>query len=279
MGVMAAPSKTDEWINAAEAVRLLRPAFDGSAYSAQMAICKRAHSGLVRARAKRFMVDDKAGDDYHVPKTFWHEEGHFARTPDWITGDFETWVERGEVRLRAFGVSFSRADIEKMIPASVSPVTTTAVAGPIGFRDVFIVHGHNDPAKTEVARLIEHAGLNPVILHEQPNAGRTIIEKFEAHGRSAGFAVVLLTPDDVGGPSAAELHPRARQNVIGEMFWFAGRIGRQRVCALKKGAVEIPSDFAGVTYTEMDDRGAWKQELLRELSAAGFKVDWQKALA
>jgi predicted nucleotide-binding protein len=144
---------------------------------------------------------------------------------------------------------------------------------------VLIVHGHDDPAKMEVARLITRAGLNAVILHEQANAGRTIIEKFEEHGGSAGFAVVLLTPDDVGGPDRERLRPRARQNVIGEMFWFAGKLSRQRVCALKKGDVEMPSDFAGVGYTEMDDRGAWKTELLKELDAAGYEVDWRKALA
>src|SRR5499433_4198252 len=71
----------------------------------------------------------------------------------------------------------------------------------------------------EVAHLIERAGLNAVILHEKPNAGRTIIEKFEKHGGSAGFAVVLLTPNDVGGPNREQPRPRARQNVIGEMFW------------------------------------------------------------
>jgi predicted nucleotide-binding protein len=144
---------------------------------------------------------------------------------------------------------------------------------------VFIVHGHDGPAKIEVARLIERAGLNAIILHERPNAGRTIIEKFEDHGASSGFAVVILTPDDVGGPNPNDLHPRARQNVIGEMFWFAGRLGRNRVCALRKGDIEMPSDFAGIVYTDMDDRGAWKHELLRELQAAGYKVDWGKALA
>jgi predicted nucleotide-binding protein len=144
-------------------------------------------------------------------------------------------------------------------------------------KDVFIVHGHDDPAKMEVARLIERAGLNVKILHEQPNEGRTIIEKFERYAGLAGFAVVLLTPDDVGGADRERLRPRARQNVIGEMFWFAGKLGRQRVCALKKGDVEMPSDFAGVGYTEMDDRGAWKTELLKELDAAGYEVDWRKA--
>src|SRR6516162_4191419 len=146
-------------------------------------------------------------------------------------------------------------------------------------KDVFIVHGHDDPAKMEVARLIERAGLNVKILHGQPNEGRTIIEKFEKYAGLAGFAVVLLTPDDVGGPDRENLRRRARQNVIGEMSWFAGKLGRQRVCALKKGDVEMPSDFAGVGYTEMDDREAWKTKLLRELDAAGYEVDWRKALA
>jgi predicted nucleotide-binding protein len=146
--------------------------------------------------------------------------------------------------------------------------------------EIFIVHGRDSPAKIEVARLIERAGLKAIILHEQPNQGRTIIEKFEAHGGAAAFAVIVVTPDDVGGLDQEHLQRRARQNVIGEMFWFAGRLGRDRVCALKRGDVEMPSDFAGVGYTEMDDRGAWKQELLRELQAAGYKnLDWGSALA
>ena len=62
------------------------------------------------------------------------------------------------------------------------------------------------------------------------------------------------------------------------MFWFAGRLGRDRVCALKRGDLEIPSDFAGVVYTDMDQRGAWKAALLRELANAGYTVDWPKAL-
>ena len=151
---------------------------------------------------------------------------------------------------------------------------------PIETDEIFIVHGHDSPAKNEVARLIERAGLRAVILHEQANQGRTIIEKFEDHGGAAGFAVIVLTPDDVGGIDADHLEPRARQNVIGEMFWFAGRLSRQRVCALKRGNIEMPSDFAGIGYVDMDDRGAWKMELLKELQAAGYtKIDWGKALA
>lgn len=75
--------------------------------------------------------------------------------------------------------------------------------------EIFIVHGHDDAAKTEVALFVERAGLKPIILHEQPNQGRTIIEKFEKHGATASFAIIILTPDDVGGVSADQLAPRA----------------------------------------------------------------------
>ena len=150
--------------------------------------------------------------------------------------------------------------------------------------DIFVVHGHDEAAKEQVARVIQRAGFNPVILHEQPNGGNTIIEKFEKHGSAAGFAVIIATPDDVGGlavrpPDQPELSPRARQNVIGEMFWFAGRLGRDKVCALVKGSIEMPTDFAGVVYTPMDDHGGWKAKLLQELTAAGYKnLNWQEAL-
>jgi predicted nucleotide-binding protein len=186
-----------------------------------------------------------------------------------------------EFEIRQFNVGLS--DVTHLTSAPAMPKEDTA-GSPEKSKatpnmDVFIVHGHDNLAKTEVARFVERAGLRAVILHEQSNAGRTIIEKFEAHGGSAGFAIVVLTPDDVGGRNERELRPRARQNVIGEMFWFAGKLGRDRVCALKKGDIEVPSDFAGVVYTEMDDRGAWKAELLKELDRAGYAVDWKKALA
>jgi predicted nucleotide-binding protein len=144
--------------------------------------------------------------------------------------------------------------------------------------DIFIVHGHDDAAKTEVALFIERAGLKPIILHDQVDAGQTIIEKFERHGGAAGFAVVVLTPDDVGGVDRDHLLRRARQNVIGEMFWFAGRLGRDRVCALVKGDIEMPSDFAGVVYSVFDDHGGWKVKLRKELRAAGYAGDWERAL-
>jgi predicted nucleotide-binding protein len=144
-------------------------------------------------------------------------------------------------------------------------------------RKVFVVHGHDDGAREAVARFLEQIGFAAIILHEQANQGRTIIEKVEAHG-DVGFAVVLLTPDDEGGKKGETSNPRARQNVVLELGYFIGRLGRERVCALTRGNVEIPSDFAGVVYEPFDASGGWRQALGRELQAAGFEIDWNQVM-
>lgn len=143
---------------------------------------------------------------------------------------------------------------------------------------VFIVHGHDGEARETVARFLGNIGFEPIILHEQANKGRTIIEKVEANA-DVGFAVVLLTPDDLGRAKGdSDLEPRARQNVLLELGYFMARLGRDKVCALRKGDVSIPSDFAGVVWEAMDDAGAWKQKLARELVAAGHTVDWNRVM-
>lgn len=140
---------------------------------------------------------------------------------------------------------------------------------------VFIVHGHDDTAKTKAALLIQRLGLTPIILNDQVNQGQTIIEKFEQHAGEVGFAVVLITPDDQGGSSrpGSVLQPRARQNVILEMGYFVGRLGRSKVCPLYTPKVELPSDLLGVGYISMDPHDAWQMKLAREMKAAGLPVD------
>ncbi len=140
---------------------------------------------------------------------------------------------------------------------------------------VFVVHGHDSLAKTEVARTIEKLGLEAIILHEQANEGKTIVEKFERDASQVSVAVVILTPDDIGYPKnkPSEQKPRARQNVILELGYFSGVLGRSNVCVLYKGEVEIPTDYLGVVYIPLDDGGSWKFNLGKELKQAGLKVD------
>ncbi len=145
--------------------------------------------------------------------------------------------------------------------------------------EVFVIHGRDEGTRAIVARFLEQLRLKPVILDEQSSQGLTIIEKFERHAQ-VGFAVALLTPDDAGSlqGDGSNLNPRARQNVIFELGFFIGKLGREGVCALTKGTVEIPSDYAGVVYIPLDDSGAWKFQLVKELKAAGFEVDANRAL-
>jgi predicted nucleotide-binding protein len=144
---------------------------------------------------------------------------------------------------------------------------------------IFIVHGQDVAARESMARFIEHLGFEAVILHEQANRGGTIIEKIEAN-RDVGFAIVLLTPDDEGRRMGdLNLAPRARQNVLLELGYFMAYLGRPNICALRRGDVDIPSDFAGVVWTDLDPAGAWKTSLGRELTAAGYSLDWNKVMA
>jgi predicted nucleotide-binding protein len=145
---------------------------------------------------------------------------------------------------------------------------------------VFIVHGHDHPLKSEVEILLTELGLQPVVLHRQTDEGQTLIEKFERNA-DVGYAIILLTPDDVGcsaaeftkrlGPPNTEL--RARQNVIFEFGFFAGRLGRKRVCCIYKTGVVLPSDLSGIVYKEV--RNSVEEisyALMKELKAAGMKI-------
>jgi predicted nucleotide-binding protein len=144
-------------------------------------------------------------------------------------------------------------------------------------RKVFVVHGRDEGARHAMARFLEKIALEAIILDEQPDEGRTIIEKFEACAAQVGFAVVLLTPDDIGSLIGGDdLNERARQNVVFELGYFVGRLGRGKACLVRKGNVEIPSDLHGVIYTEMDDSDGWKLKLVKELKAAKLDFDANK---
>ncbi|CAG0978994.1 hypothetical protein BURK2_01730 [Burkholderiales bacterium] len=159
-----------------------------------------------------------------------------------------------------------------------APVASEERPMPALSRKVFIVHGHDDGAREAVARYVERIGFEAVILREQANQGRTIIEKIEAHSE-VGFAIVLLTPDDTGCKAGETSKPRARQNVLLELGYFIGRLGRANVCALATSSdMELPTDFAGVVWEPFDAAGGWRQSLARELDAAGFEIDWNKVM-
>jgi predicted nucleotide-binding protein len=145
-------------------------------------------------------------------------------------------------------------------------------------RKVFVVHGHDHGAKDTVARFLSKLEIEPIILHEQADQGKTLIEKFETHSTDVRCAVVLLTADDI---ASAKSNPqnqefRARQNVILELGFFVGRLGRNRTFALVEKGLTLPSDINGLVYIPLDN-GGWRIRLVKELKAAGLDVDANKA--
>lgn len=146
-------------------------------------------------------------------------------------------------------------------------------AQPSNMTKIFIVHGHDGELKHSVARLVEKQGIEAVILSEQANQGRTIIEKFEANS-DVGGAICLFTADDVGkAKDAASESSRARQNVVLETGYFMGKLGRDHVVILADSGIEIPSDLSGVVYTNTTN---WEVSLLKDLKAMGYEVDFNK---
>lgn len=150
-------------------------------------------------------------------------------------------------------------------------------------KDIFIVHGHDEVMKHEVARTLEKLDLHPIILHEQPDKGRNVLTKLIEESACCGFAIILLSPDDYGYPVKLEENDkktRARQNVVLELGYFIGKLGTDRVVALYRedSNFDMPSDYAGTLYKKYGSDIAWKVELTKELKAAGFNVDMNKLI-
>ncbi len=178
-----------------------------------------------------------------------------------------------KARIESLESILGRLELIPSIPNPSNSAHSTSPL-PVDSNQVFVVHGRDGLAKQAVARFLERIGLEPVILHEQASGGMTLIEKLEYHG-NVPYAVILLTPDDEGRQQGAhQLRPRARQNVVLELGYFSGRLGRHRVCALYAEPVELPSDWDGVVWIPFDpNEETWKLLLARELRSAGYAVD------
>ena len=148
----------------------------------------------------------------------------------------------------------------------------------INHKRVFIVHGHDELLLVKAARLVEQLGYEAVILHEQASRGMTIIEKIEAN-TDVGFAIVLYTADDKGNKADAaakgELNSRARQNVVFEHGYLIAKLTRAKVVPLVSGRIELPSDISGMVYV---DDASWREEIAKEMLAAGYGIDFNKLL-
>ena len=143
---------------------------------------------------------------------------------------------------------------------------------------VFIVHGHNEAMKDKVELFVRKLNFEPIVLHKKINKGRTIIEKFEDYANKTAFAIVILSADDYGyakkwGEETKK--QRARQNVVFELGFFTGRLGRAKVAVLQETSInfEAVGDYSGVIYVPYED-GSWNLQIAREMKSAGLPVDF-----
>jgi hypothetical protein len=144
---------------------------------------------------------------------------------------------------------------------------------------VLLIHGRDEATKESLLEFLERLELHPLVLHEQPGGGKSMMEQF-GESSDIHFAIVLLTADDIATPrnKPKERQNRVAQNVIFEFGYFLSKFGQGRVCALYKEEVEIPSDYLGAVTIPMDSRGGWRLLVAKEMKQAGLEIDLNKAM-
>ncbi|HET7594756.1 MAG TPA: TIR domain-containing protein [Stellaceae bacterium] len=169
----------------------------------------------------------------------------------------------------------SPAEAAAAQPMSAAPPPVAAAA--TGGRDVLVVCGHDTVVSGEIARFLRKAELDAILMHEQGPEALTDVERLERHS-GVGFAVVLLPPEEEkAAPPNGAHRPRGRAALVAELYYFAGKLGRGRVCALTTSETAAPP-VTGVSYAVYDPYEGWQKWLLKALEEAGYQIDWGKAL-
>lgn len=187
------------------------------------------------------------------------------------------WPGKGTLQFQGQNQDAFRAALSGVIAGATLATPVSAAAN----AKIFVVHGHDRDARDQLELVLMRLGLQPFILQNSDGESKTIIEALEQNiYREAAFGIVLLTPDDFGYSKTAgetEKQPRARQNVILEMGMVMAALGRQKLVILKKGALELPSDTAGILYIEFNDHvREIVPKLAQRLQGAGFQIDPRK---
>ena len=226
------------------------------------------------------LIRNKFGDESHYLKDLLDVEFYYNPLI-WFAGqdlsreDRESWEEGKHKWCNLIDTMIE--EIQSFpSPREVAQAFVTEKVVPTQNRKIFVVHGHDDEMVQATARFLKQIGFDPVILKEQPNQGRTIIEKFEDYA-DVPFAIVLFSPDDLGKAVGEDsLKPRPRQNVVFELGFFIGKLGRNKVVVLHKVVehFEMLSDFQGVIFEPYKD--GWEFKVAKEIKAAGFDVDLNK---
>jgi predicted nucleotide-binding protein len=250
-----------EWISAADAINLVGM----KSFAGTRTICKRAHAGLIKGRAERFIRDGRPIDDADIPAEFWWAEGEAALNQNWITGDFDTWINQ-RLHLEAFGVTFRRSDIERLKPtARDEGQQKMKKTG----KTVFIGHGRSEVWRALKDFLQDRLHLTIVEFNSVPIAGIATANRLEEMLDAADFALLVLTAEDEQA-AGGKLH--ARLNVVHEAGLFQGRLGFRKAIIVLEEACEEFSNVHGLGQIRfpMGNIGTTFEEIRRVLEREGL---------
>lgn len=186
----------------------------------------------------------------------------------------KTLKQRIEAKTTSLESLLSKADLILSEVETASIIERKKIKETIMEPTIFIIHGHDEEMKRSVQLFLNRAKLKDIVLHEQPDKNRTIIEKLIEEGETASYVIALLSPDDTQNDGTH----RARQNVILEIGYFIGKLGREKVRILRKGDTVIPSDLQGILYENYDKDGAWRIKLTKEMKSVGIPIDMEKII-
>lgn len=188
---------------------------------------------------------------------------------------FKTSIQRIEAKLQELESLMKKAELIPIGEAEMPSRTVKSFSNSIQKPTVFIIHGHDEEMKRSVQLFLNRGEIQDVVLHEQPDKNRTVIEKLIDEGSAADYVIALLSPDDVQEDGSM----RARQNVILEIGYFIGKLGRERVRLLRREGTVIPSDLHGILYENYDKDGAWRIKILKEIQASGININIDKIIS
>jgi predicted nucleotide-binding protein len=230
----------EEWISAASALDLVAMRYPRDVQT----ICRRAHAGLIKARAAHFIRDGRSTDNVDVPAEFWWAEGGAALDQNWTTGDFTTSID--DRRLQAFGVTFRRSDIERLRPAPTAATATKVVNDrqkmTAAEQKIFIGHGHSLVWRELKDFLEDRLYLIIEEFNRISAAGITTVDRLKQMLDNADFAFLILTAEDEQNDGKHH----ARLNVVHEAGLFQGRHGFKRAIILREETCDEFSNIHGL---------------------------------
>lgn len=203
-------------------------------------------------------------------------EGFRAIRPMFVLGPAGGQLRRAAEEHRSFLLSV-KEDLQRQAALVLGVSASGSDAGPSGAvgrhvdrRTVFIAYGRDRANAHGLERLLEREWqLKPKLLSREAGGGRHLMEALEDEAGRAGYAFVLMTPDDRVANEGEQPYQQARPNVVLELGWLYGKLGRGRVCILLKKGTRVPSDVHGIKYVDFTaDINERYQEIRGELMRA-----------